>query len=145
GRFHQDPNRQQVFAVEIDERNAEAFLVLRELGLDAHPITFGILADQAHLIALPGILGVHVEQERQRSFLDGLFLFVLAERIDEDLLSITLVLPDLLAGADDTLEGRGKPLILVLRVLTGFFFSSCLILLKSMKARFGLLNRARPS
>src|SRR5208283_2801023 len=116
GRFHQDPNRQQVFAVEIDERNAEAFLVLRELGLDAHPITFGILADQAHLVALPGILGVHVEQERQRPFLDGLFLFVLAERKDENLLSVALVLPDLVAGADDPLEGRGKPLILLLRV-----------------------------
>src|SRR5208337_2852522 len=116
GRFQHDPDRQQILAVEIDERNAEAFLVLLELGLDAHPVTFGILADQAHLIALPGILGVHVEQERQRPLLDGLLLFVLAERIDEDLLSVALVLPDLLAGADDPLIRRGKPLILLLRV-----------------------------
>src|SRR5208283_2856571 len=111
GRFQHDLDRQQILTVEIDERNAEAFLVLLELGLDAHPITFFILADQAHLIALPGIRGVHVEQKRQRSFLDGLFLFVLAERKDEDLLSITLVLPDLFAGADDPLIRRGKPLI----------------------------------
>src|SRR5271165_7362425 len=117
GRFQHDPDRQQKPAVEIDERNAEAFLVLLELGRDADPITFGVLADQAHLVALPGILGVHVEQERQRPLLDGLFLLVFAQRIDEDLLSVTLVLPDLFAGADDPLEGRGKPLAPPLRVL----------------------------
>src|SRR5271166_5965049 len=109
GRVADDlPGRAQRLALEV--------LVLLELGLDAHPVTFGILADQAHLIALPGILGVHVEQERQRPLLDGLLLFVLAERIDEDLLSVALVLPDLLAGADDPLIRRGKPLILLLRV-----------------------------
>ena len=91
------------------------------------------------IAGLSGALGrLEVEQERQRPLLEGTLLDVLLERIDEDLLGVPAVLPDLAARANDPPRGA------MIKVGLPAFGSATTLSKFSQREVGGLSRIARP-